>query len=227
VTDPNKPDQKPAGPSPAQESKPAPQAYISPRLRQKLQEAEETEDDWTPKAASPLPAIITAIVVIAVAVGGIMWWRSVAKKDAAVKAAAAAAAARADSLASLARAESLAVAAHAESLAVAARADSLARARARARAGGAGGEAENGTPTSGFGIAVGRYMDEERADSERDRLSAATGLAGMVAPTKEGGTTMYRVILGKFTSHESAERKATALADSSLVRQAIVVARPK
>jgi hypothetical protein len=68
---------------------------------------------------------------------------------------------------------------------------------------------------------------EDRANSERDKLSASTGLAGKVVPIDDGGTTMYRVILGKWSSRSAAEARATALIDSSLVHEAKVVARPK
>ena len=67
----------------------------------------------------------------------------------------------------------------------------------------------------------------EEVGGERDRVGGVTGLPGIVAPRDDGGTTVYRVILGKFASRGAAERKAQALMDSSLVREANVVARPK
>lgn len=252
VTDPNKPDQKPAGPKPADESKPS-APYISARLREKLEESTSSSDDWSPKAGSPLPGIIAVLVVIGVGVGGVMWLRAASQKEKAKEQAAAAMVARADSIATAAAAESLAVEARADSVASAA-ADSVARAHglkppsqiaaekaAAAKAAAAGGTAaaapvgggaaaatpEPVSTTDGFGIAVGTYMDEGRAQSELERLSGTTGLSGKVGPTQEGGETVYRVILGKFGSRGPANARATALADSGLVREARVVARPR
>ncbi|MBI5710131.1 MAG: SPOR domain-containing protein [Candidatus Eisenbacteria bacterium] len=216
MTDPNKPDQKPAGQEPAEAPTPPSGAYLSPKLREKLEGAKETDADWEPKKGSPLPALITTVVIVAVAIGGFMWWRSSAEKQKAHEAAVATA--RADSLAAAARADSLAVAARADSLARAA-ADSLARQKALLAA---------GPPAPhGYGIAVGTFLVEERAKSERDRLSAATGLPGIVAPTAEGGSTSYRVILGRFDSRSVTESKAASLLESNRVSEALVVMRPK
>lgn len=216
MTDPNKPDQKPAGQEPAEGPTPSPGAYLSPKLREKLEGAKGPTDDWEPRKGSPLPAIITTVVIVAVAIGGFMWWRSSAEKQKAQTAAAAAA--RADSLAAAARADSLAQVARADSLARAA-ADSLARLKALQAA---------GPPTPhGYGIAVGTFLIEDRASSERARLSAATGLPGIVAPTTEAGSTVYRVILGKFTDRSVAENKAAALLESGKVNEALVMPRPK
>jgi hypothetical protein len=38
---------------------------------------------------------------------------------------------------------------------------------------------------------------------------------------------MYQVVLGRFDSRSAAERKAAALVDSNLVRQAQVIARSR
>ena len=191
--------------------------------------------------------IIIGIVVLAVIVGGVMFLRSSAKAQKAKEDAATAAAARADSLATVARAESLGVQAHADSMARAS-ADSVARkqgklpktatAGATGGASGGGGKAATGgtggggggtapapaPKTDGFGIGVGTYLDEGRAKGELDRLSGSTSLSGVVAPTKDGS---FQVILGKFASRGAADKKAVALADSGLVREAHVVPRPK
>ena len=233
MTDPNQPDSSSTGRPPDEPSQP----YISSRLREKLMES-DGDDEWSPKGGSPITGIIIGIVVLAVVVGGVMYLRTTAKAQKAKEDAAAAAAARADSLATIARAESLGVAARADSMARAA-ADSVARKHGKlpktASAGGAGGTSGGATSsgaattppapkTDGFGIAVGTYLDEGRAKSELDRLSGTTALSGMVAPTKDGS---FQVILGKFGSRGAADKKAVALADSGLVREAHVVARPK
>ena len=230
MTESNQPDPPSTGRPPDEPERP----YISARLREKLEES--GEDDWQPKSGSPITAIVIGVVVLAAAVGGIMYLRSAAKANKLKEDAAAAAAARADSIANIARAESLMVASRADSVARAARADSLAkhgggRSASAAGSGGSGGSGGGGgsaappaPSTDGFGIAVGTYLDEARAKSELDRLSGATALSGVVAPTSDGG---FRVILGKYASRGAADRKATALADSGLVREARVVARPR
>ena len=216
MTDPNKPDQKPAGQEPAEGPTPPSGAYLSPKLREKLEGAEDTASDWEPRRGSSLPAIIVTVVILAAAAGGFMWWRSSAEKQKAKEVATAAA--HAESLATAARAESLALAARADSMARAA-ADSLARLKALQAA---------GPPTRyGYGISVGTFLAEDRADSERARLSATTGLPGIVAPTTEAGSTVYRVILGKFADRSVAENKAAALLESGRVREALVMPRPK
>lgn len=248
MTDPNPPDSSPTG-RPKDEPSSS-QPYISARLREKLMET-DGDDDWSPKGGSPITGIVIGVVVLAALVGGVMFMRSSAKAQKLKEDAAAAAAARADSLATIARAESLAVQAHADSMSRAV-ADSVARKHGKlpktgaagatggatgggggstaggggggATAGGGGGSAAPAPKTDGFGIGVGTYLDEGRAKSELDRLSGTTSLSGMVAPTKDGS---FQVILGKFASRGAADKKAVALADSGLVREAHVVARPK
>ena len=200
----------------------------------------EGEEEWSPKGGLPITGIIVGLVALAIVVGGVMFLRSAAKAQKAKEDAAAAVAARADSLANLARADSLRVAAQADSMARAV-ADSVARkqgklppksATAVTPSSGSGGASSAGaaaTPppeskTDGFGIGVGTFLDEGRAKSELDRLSGSTSLAGLVAPTKDGS---FQVILGKFGSRGAADKKAVALADSGLVREAHVVVRPK
>lgn len=245
VTDPKNPETKPEAPKPAPASSP----YISSKLREKLMEGDDKE--WTPSSSSPLPGIIGTIVIVGILAVTFMWWQSSTKKQEAAKAAAEAAAARADSIVTAARAESIATVARADS---AARADSLlahggkrpkpaatasapaakstpSAAKPATSAGTPGTPAApaapKAPPSDGFGIAVGQFMLEDRANSEKDKLAASTGLAGKVVPVDDGGTTVYRVILGKWSSRGPAEKKATDLIDSSYVHEARVVARPK
>jgi hypothetical protein len=79
--------------------------------------------------------------------------------------------------------------------------------------------------STGYGILVGTYLFEDKANSERDRLSGLTGLPGIVNAT--GSSSNFAVILGNFSSRKAAAAKAGALVDSSVVTQAQVVARPK
>ncbi len=269
MNDPKSPDPKPNDPRPAAPPPRPTGAYISPKLRDKLMEPDDSGggDGWPPKS-SPLPAILATVVVLAIGVGGFLWWRSSARTNEAR------AAAQADSLAAVARAESLTLAARADSAAMA---DSLAPGGVTAGspgsgtpdAGAAGGATVSGTtatggasrggatgssggtattpptggssggatpppsdaeprvPTDGFGIETGSFLFEDRAKSEMDRLVGSSGLSGIVAPKREGGETVFRVILGKFSSRTAAEIRAAALVDSSLVREAKVVPRPK
>ncbi len=246
MTDPKNPETKPEGQAPAPSSKP----YISSRLREKLSEGGDAE--WTPKGSNPLPGIAATIVLVGILVLTIVWVVNNNKKQEAAKAEAARQAAIADSLDTLRRADSLAAVVRADSTA---RADSIlahggklpkpgtpptptASAKpASPAAKPAAGATASATPaepaakpapaTDGFGIAVGQYMLESRANDELAKFGTATGLTGKVVPVDDGGTTMYRVILGKWSSRGAADKKATALIDSSLVHEARVVARPK
>jgi Flp pilus assembly protein TadG len=245
VSDPKNPD-KPEPPKP-----PAP--YLSSKLREKLEETSDKE--WTPGGSNPLPGILGMIVLLGILAATFMWWQSSTKKQEAARAAAAAAAARADSITTAARAESIAAVARADSAAradsmmahggkrpkTAPKTATTPAATTATKTTPAGGStkpaatapaaatpaAPKAPPTDGVGIAVGEYMMEDRANAEKDKLSATTGLAGKVVPINDGGTTMYRVILGKWSSRAAAEARAAALIDSSVVHEAKVVARPK
>ena len=230
MTDPKPPEQTPA-PSPG--SAP-PKPYISPKLREKLEGGGGADEEWSPKSGPPVAGIVITLLVVGAGIAGLFWLRSSSDKRKAEEAV-------------QAHADSVAAAAHAESLAVAmaARTDSLAKADSTATrpagsarpsastAPGGTAVAPGSAPTppapasDGFGVAIGSYMSEDRANGERDRLAGVTGLPGLVTPRDDGGTTVYRVILGKFASRAAAERKGQALMDSSLVREANVVARPK
>jgi type II secretory pathway pseudopilin PulG len=248
VTDPKNPD-KPEPPKPA-----AP--YISSKLREKLEESGDKEWSPGGSNPLP-GILGTIVVIGILVATFMWWTASNKKQEAARAAAAAAAArqdsletaARAESIAAVVRADSTA---HADSLlahgkhphaAPAATAPAKTAATTPAKTTPAGGAtkpagdaaasaataapAKPKVPTDGVGIAVGDYMMEDRANSEKDKLSASTGLVGKVVPIDDGGTTMYRVILGKWSSRAPAEARATALIDSSLVHEAKVVARPK
>lgn len=78
-------------------------------------------------------------------------------------------------------------------------------------------------PSSVFGIGVAAFLDRDRAEAERARLSGATGLEANIYPFRDGTTTMYRLVLGRFTSNAAAERKANDLMQKDLVREARVM----
>jgi cell division protein FtsN len=76
---------------------------------------------------------------------------------------------------------------------------------------------------STYGIAVGTYMDEARAQAERERMMGTTGLPARLIPYRDSGVTMYRLVLGSWTSESAAENRATQLVDGSQVREARVL----
>jgi cell division septation protein DedD len=91
-------------------------------------------------------------------------------------------------------------------------------------AGGAAVGAQSATPSQGaFGIAVGTYLEEERAKEEGVKLTASTKLPAHVAPVTENESTMYRLVLGSFESRKQAEKTASSLIERGLVDEARVV----
>jgi cell division protein FtsN len=202
-------EQPPASPSPS------PPAYIPPRLREKLAES-DSAPEFVPRSGPPWGMIITLAVIVIAVVGGIMWYagsQAKARRAAAVAAEKAAAQARADSIAVVA----------AFAAAESTRADSIARAAEEAKA---AARAAASRP-SAYGIVVGTYMFEDKASSSRAELAASTGLSANVTPATEGGTTVYRVVLGHFNSRSAAETKASELLGSSQVTEARVVGLKK
>jgi hypothetical protein len=78
-----------------------------------------------------------------------------------------------------------------------------------------------------YGVGVAAYLDEDRARTEGDRLSHDTTLPATLLPFQEAGTTMYRVVLGRWSTTSDAERAANALMDRGLINEAHVVAIPR
>ncbi len=62
-----------------------------------------------------------------------------------------------------------------------------------------------------FGVGIAHYLDQDRANLERDRYAGETKLPAIVVPYKDGGATLYRVVLGKYPTNAAAERAATNL----------------
>ena len=84
--------------------------------------------------------------------------------------------------------------------------------------------ADAGSEASHYGVGVAAFLDADRARTEKDRLSHDTTLPGMVLPFRESGTTMYRVVLGRWSTEADAERAASALMERGLINEARVVA---
>lgn len=74
-----------------------------------------------------------------------------------------------------------------------------------------------------YGIAVGAFLDQDRADTERARLSDATEEMGRVVAYKDGSTTMYRIVIGNYTDEASAEAAATDLMRRNLIKEGRVL----
>ncbi len=74
-----------------------------------------------------------------------------------------------------------------------------------------------------FGIMVGTYLDEGRANAERTRLGESSKLPARVETVAEDTVTMFRVVMGSFSDRTSAERAASELVQSGVVTEARVV----
>ena len=78
-----------------------------------------------------------------------------------------------------------------------------------------------------FGIGVASYLDIDKAREEKDKFVQSTTLPGDVVPYEDDGSTMYRVVLGKWATAGDAERASTALMERGLITEAHVVTIPK
>ncbi len=78
-------------------------------------------------------------------------------------------------------------------------------------------------PKRSYAIAVGTYLNEERANAERTKLGASTRLAVRVLTATDGGISVYRVVMGSYDSRGAAERAASDLIDRGLVDEARVI----
>jgi len=244
----------PGSKPPSQPEAPKPQetAWISPRLREKLMEAESHE----PKRSSPLPGILFAALLIGGGILGFVVYRSNAAKHKAEElqraraaadsaAAAAAAAARADSMrlaaADTSASRSAAKPARAGAAPGASKpAGGAAPHTATASASGSGATsttkpaATSGAATGAaapapaaakgpYGIDVGSFLFEERAKAEQERLAGATGLAGRVVTKTTDGESSYHAVLGSFETRGAAQKKAESLVAKGLVNEIHIV----
>ena len=231
--------QNPPGPPSRRSPSDPEQAWISPRLRAKL----DDEGPETPREGPP--AWIGIVLAVLVVIGGAGLFVAMRTGAARQKVEAArlerekAAASAAESLANVARVDSMRTAARL--------ADSLARAHGKiplsaptaaavkapakpaAPKSSAGASASTPAPAETpaaapakpaekgpFGLDVGTFLDEDRAKSELEKLSAATGLKGSVITRDE----VFHVVLGSFPSRAAADKRAEALVGKSLVSQA-------
>ena len=214
-------------------------AYVSPRLRSKMGGG-RYDDEEEEKGPGAMIAVIGLAVVIVVCGGLFLMGQSNAKKKAAGQAAEAAEAAKqaaadsaatADSLMRLAAADSLARASsttmpHPGGAAAAKTPESrvpVEKAPAAGTTAGAVGETAPVVTPKMYGIAVGSFLFEDRANEEKSRLAAATSLDARVVPKTEGGTTTYQVVLGLFDSRGAASTKGNELLSAGTVTESTIV----
>lgn len=242
--------QTPSGPKPPNPQQPPSKSdtvWISPRLREKLG---EPDAEGPRQGGSPLIGIILAVLVIGGGIGLFATMRAgVAKEKAAAQESArlAAEAAVAESIAAVARADSLrlarvdstggasaqgtaskppagASASKSAPVATARPTDRPARATppstTKPVGDGAAAAAPKVVEKGPFGLDVGTFLVEDRANSEQVRLATATGLAGRVVTRNEDGGDVYHVVLGSFATRAAAEKRAEALVAKGQVNQA-------
>ena len=78
-----------------------------------------------------------------------------------------------------------------------------------------------------YGVGVASFLDELRANTERERYAAETTLPATVVPYDEAGTTMYRVVVGRWASTDEADRNANSLMERGLINEARVMRLPR
>ena len=238
----------PGSKSPApQQPAPTEKPWISPRLRDKLGDAEPGAPKEGP---GPWVGIVLVLLVIGGGAGLFATMRSGAAKqkvEAERIARERVAEAAAESTANAAKIDSMRAVAAARSAADSAAGKGKPAGQASASAkpattGGAtggsaraaaatppgGGDAAPATPKvvekGPFGLDVGSFLAEERATSELARLAAATGLTGKVVTRNEDGGDVYHVVLGSFATRAAADKRAESLVARSMVNQAQSVA---
>ena len=235
--------QTPPGPRPPAKQEPpkSDTVWISPRLREKL---DESQGDAPRQGGSPVVGIVLAVLVIGGGIGLVAAMRGGAAKEKAAaqrRAQLAAQAAVAESIANAARIDSMRAmrdtSGSSSSAAARPSTPTAPKPASAARAPSASAGASSSTrgvveaapapapaaEPGPFGLDVGTFLVEDRATSEQQRLSASTGLAGKVVTRNEDGADVYHVVLGSFPSRAAAERKAGSLVAKGLVNQARTV----
>lgn len=213
--------------------------YISPKLREKLNDPSgrkgRDEGDGLPPW---LGWLVLGLLGVAVAFVGFGIMRSNAEQKHQAQIA------HADSLRAAASAESLAAvmrdSLRADSARVAAMpkpspkpgakpgASAAGASASHSSSGAAGGSVAAAPPpadTRRYGLIVGEFMDEARANEVKDQLAGSTSLPGRVVSVDNGNA--FRVILGAFEGRAAAEKAASDLSGKGLVNEARVTVLPK
>jgi SPOR domain len=73
-----------------------------------------------------------------------------------------------------------------------------------------------------FGIVVGTFLNQERANEESASLSSKSSLPAHVQSVTEDGTGVFRVVLGRFDDRAKAEQVASDLVGRGLINEARV-----
>ena len=206
--------------------------WVSPRLRAKMYDDDDDAEQKKSKSVQNIVAL--AMLVLVVGLGAALMMTMARSREAdKIKAAEQARVAAAEHAADSVRT-------HVEDSLRAYRADSLAKnapkLAAKPPAGAGPGTTPGGTPAaaetpppepSHYGIAVGTFLTQDRANQEQTKLQGSTGLGGSVAEVKQDNVTQYRVVIGDFTDKKAAEKKANELIVAASVREARVIKLPK
>lgn len=203
---------------------PAPGAaykYMSPRLRARLENADEppppTENPWLG---------YLAMAVIAAMIGGLVFWRMqknhAEAKEAAAKASAERAVVVADSLKSLAVLDSLKAVHRADSAATFAALPAWKK--AQMLAGSDTSQAATAAEETGrFVIDAGSYLFADAANSAATALRSATKQPVRVAADSTEGNATFHVYVGNYKVRGEAAFEAKRLFDTGKLEQANVV----
>jgi general secretion pathway protein A len=85
------------------------------------------------------------------------------------------------------------------------------------------GSSAGGAAKRTYGVVVGTFLNQERASEEAARIGDAAKLPHRTLTVQEGGTSVYRVVIGRFDTNLAAERAATDLIVKGLSNEARVV----
>lgn len=78
-----------------------------------------------------------------------------------------------------------------------------------------------------FGVQVSQFGDAARANAEKDRVARTTGVPTRVIPMTEAGVTLYRVVVGPWSSAADADQAMNALLENGSINSGRVVTIPK
>ena len=209
--------QEPGGTPPPAPPKKDDDVWLPPRLREKLDQAEDEEETGQ---KSPVVGWIVGLVIVAAVVAA-GWWFVHSRQVKAEAERAARAAAVADSIAKVRTADSLAAVARADSIAAF---NALPKWKQNQilveQAKAAGKPIPAGIEVGPFTIDAGEYLFEDKAREEAAAFEASTKLSARVA---RGSGGAYHVYLGRFDDRDAARRAAAGLVSKALVPQATVV----
>ena len=74
-----------------------------------------------------------------------------------------------------------------------------------------------------YTITVATYLESSRAETQRARLGATTGLPSNIIEAQDGGASVYQIVLGRFDTRAAAEKAADDLINRGLIQEAHVI----